>query len=270
MPADDRQEDYQLGARVMARCCGERREPGGIYVESGGGVMPPEDMLMCPPKRIGLNNILPALGMKIFYISGSSTPHIADMIGMNSYPSPVMWFEEVRMGGVSRRIPEMLARVLEPESMYFAAHKKAYVHNFDKYPHHLPCPKGKAEHVNLDALENECCTSFFWEDLKTDSENIERVGFPEDAERIRIGRERYTQEQVDEAHLLKVTLPAGEFYAYRRTGVKKPEYSKYGAFFACFSISRLVVIDDPVGGSHTEKLRSLRSSTRLIVDQVQR
>lgn len=255
-----------LGARQIPRCCGERREPGGVYVESGGGTLLPFELLLCPPKRIGHNNILPAIGMKVFQIG--ETSHVADMIGMDSYPYPAMWIEEVNIGGVSRRIAQSTANLLEPDSMLFVAHRRAYVHNFQQYAHRIACPKLKVEHADQRAIE-DCCASFFWEDFGDDCESMKKVSFPEDQDTIRIGREFYTRDQVDERFLVQVTLPAGTFYAYRRIGFT-PEYATYGAFFACFPISRLVVVDDPMEGTHVEKLRTLRNSTRMIVDHVER
>ena len=258
--------NHALGAQIIPRCCGERREPGGVYIESGGGTLSPFEMLICPPKRIGYDNILPAVGMKTFEIRGIT--HVADMIGMESYPYPVMWFEEVRIGGVSRRISLNTAKLLEPESMLFTAHRRAYVQNFEQYKHRISCPKRKFEHIRQDEIDN-CCVSFFLEDIGSECECAMHTYFPEHEERIRIGRELYTRDQVDETRLLLITLPSGTFYAYQRVGFQ-PEYADYGAFFACFAISRLVVVDDPLAGTHVKKIETLRKNTRMIVDHVER
>ena len=38
-----------IGANAVPRCCGDRRQEGGVYIECGGGTAPLEDFLLCPP-----------------------------------------------------------------------------------------------------------------------------------------------------------------------------------------------------------------------------
>jgi len=253
--------DSIFGAKAVPRACGNTRTQGGVYVENGGGVygMPIEHFFLCPSIPITDDFGISDVGVTMFKLPGSDTPHIADMIGQKFYPYPVYWIEETRYNGLSRKISQQIASKLTKDSMIFMCHRKAFVNNFNDYPHRFPCPVQK--HEDLD--KEDMCIGYFYEDI---DKNDERVHIFRDGDTVN-GKPKIDNNYSVGASQAKVILPSVEFICHLRDKKITPDYHKNGALFAAFPITRLVVVkaDD---GSHKETYEQIALSTDLIVDEV--
>lgn len=258
------------GALQMPRMCGSSRIEGGIYLENGGGDAALEEFLLCPGRMIPDNLVLPNRGVRLFH-DAEGQIHVGDMIGESSYPFPVIWLEETRVGGVSRHINKQVASQLTPGSLVFVAHKKAYTLQFNQYPHFFHCPIHKSEHQEQQNIEQ--CISYYWEDFEDMSgftsrmEDDEDIQFPAHCMQHRESLPDYMRYRKKVCHFRH---PAGfSFYGFFRRTQQKPVYWKNGAFFAAFPISRVVVVSAR-NGSHTDVLHELQDTIEIPVEEVEK
>jgi len=129
------------------RGCGDSREVGGIYMESGssGGEGIPMSMLIKDPislfdvESVGLSPV----GVKLVEIDGIT--HVFDWVGATHYPNAADFLEESIRLGLSRRIPRTADfSKLTAESRLILVHPKAYIEAPDSYwdCRPIPCPTG--------------------------------------------------------------------------------------------------------------------------------
>lgn len=255
------------GAKAMKRCCGDSRQEGGIYVENGGGTAPLENFLLCPSKIVPEELGVSAVGTTVFTFPGDflSTPHLADIIGKEHYRHPVLWLEETRYGGLSRKITEENAKKLKPESQIFIAHSQAYIYNYMHYRIKVtPCPRLKYDHDKISPPE--FCIGLFWEDLIYDAKYMEKKRFGEDPLLDNLFDMKVMQE-IEREYCIQATLPCGwKFYGFERDEDLEPEYAI--AFFAVFPITRIVVVKAK-DNSHKQRYEELKDVSNLCVDEVE-
>jgi len=111
---------------------------------------------------------LPSRGMVVARIRGDSKWHVWDVVGMKDYPYPVDFIEELRIGGLSRRMPPHLRiDLLSKDSGIFLLHDRGALLNAHEYYRHLSgysCPMGHAHQPG------EMCAGLWWCDLDLDDQ----------------------------------------------------------------------------------------------------
>lgn len=184
----------------MARRCGSRIS-GGIYLEvplSEYGE-PLESFICDPAIRLPADLAVPERGV-VLRSGADGRMMLLDYIGENNYPNVADFIEEVRVQGLSRRIPENFDfSTLDSSVLYCAIHRKGYVHNEPWYrqwalEHPLkstdgvsvetgwPCPLHKH---TIDGTHEQPCSAVWWHDIKpghgvpTEVERAVRVEQPE-------------------------------------------------------------------------------------------
>lgn len=228
-------------AIAVERGCGTRTV-GSVYCElgMGPGGMPLENFLICPPQVIDPEALgLSSIGTKI--IPYGDRYHIWDMIGKRDYPNVADYLEEVRRFGVSRKLnPSMDFSLLGEDSRILVIHARAHIENFHEYawawdtaaPYNR-CPRQNEEH---DLPEPPMmCAGVYWQDVEGGTEITPDPNDPPQLKRQVLRR-----------------MPSFVYAASRRPDGVVPQYKP--AIFASFPISRLVVINDPEGGTHKANL----------------
>lgn len=213
------------------RGCGTRVE-GGIYAECGHSPFgePLEYFLIDPPMIIDPDELgLSAVGVKLVEGPDGIT-HVMDWVGKNHYPNVADFLEEVRVLGMSRRLPKSLDfSKLQHGSRVLLVHSKAHIENHADYWNDLRefdgatrfCPQ-KHDHHNIARVE-EMCARLWWYDVIPDLSRAER-------EAMYAAGEREFERHFASAHYKAVMPPEGI------TGEYAP------AIFASFPISNLSVI----------------------------
>lgn len=226
----------------VVRLCGTR-VPGGVYATTpataGGGVgKEVERYLIDPPiYRIktseGFMPVIEAFGVTPIGVSlwrdKSGTWHLLDWVGSKSYPNVQDWIEEVRLLGVSRRVPVTLDfSLLGPKSKIFMFHSRAQIHNAAEYlldeaqlvevddETFKECPFHHEAHESGQGLG--MCVRLYRQDV-WDGESVGDENNPR-----RVLRE----------------LPAGDYAAYAPPEDVEAEYAP--AMFAAFPIVNLEVV----------------------------
>lgn len=249
------------GALQISRMCGEARQEGGIYMENGGGSSALEEFLLCPSRKIPDSVNVPARGVFVFELNGKK--HVIDMIGMNSYPWPVIWLEETRIGGVSRRVKPEVAGQLEEGSMMLIAHRRAYIDNFQDYSHVYSCPINKEIHQEPKEIE-DLCVSYFWEDLEMNKSLMTLYSeTPEYKDKDIYEKRGYALER-----MVRFNHPERPFFLHLREKQITPQYYERGAIFAIFPITRFTIVKAR-DGSHKKTLDKVSSNTNICVDEVE-
>lgn len=223
---------------MIQRLCGTR-VPGGVYATTpaAGGDQEVERFLLDPPiyqVRIGNGEMVPvidAFGVTPIGVSlwrdRSGTWHLLDWVGSHSYPNVSDWIEEVRLMGVSRRIPVTLDfEKLGPDSKIFMFHSRGHIENAAEWALAesdlveidneviRECPFGHEQHEA--GVGMGMCVRFYRQDVWD--------GDPVEGEHRRIVRE----------------LPAGDYTAFEPPEDVEAEYAP--AMFAAFPIVRLEII----------------------------
>jgi hypothetical protein len=166
----------------MTRRCGNRVE-GGIYLEvplSAYGE--PIESFICDTAIIVTDDLeIPERGV-VLRTGANGQQMLLDYIGENNYPNVLDFIEEVRVQGLSRRIPANFDfSQLNGEVMYCAVHKRGYVHNEPWYRQFAqanplrdetrgisfetpwPCPRHKH---TIDGTHEQPCSAVWWHDVK--------------------------------------------------------------------------------------------------------
>jgi len=217
----------------IPRGCGERKQ-GGIYGECGLSPFgrPLEDFLMDPPVPIDVAALgVSPIGVTLLADPATGATHILDWIGETYYPNVTDMLEEVRRFGLSRRLPRTLDfSRLDGQSRLLLVHRRALL--LDPAPYladrQRACPKELPEHASP-AAPTPHCAALWWEDV--------RHGEPE---------ARPDPRQV------RRSMPSFSYLA--RCAPAAASDRSAPAIVASFPLSRLVVIDDPEGGTHEAAL----------------
>lgn len=248
--------DQTSAAIPIKRGCGTRKK-GGIYAECGlDPVMgaPVETFLIDPPMELGI--AIPPRGVLLTTVQ--NVPVLVDHVGSAFYPNVADFVEEVRVAGVSRRLPlDLDYGALTPETMLLLTHEKACIANASDLPKPWSCAKRREEHEQPDY--ELTCSWHWWHDV---------VG----------GRALSAEEQAQCPDLarkyVRVTsrpcwvereMPSFKYRAHAWAGDEPPRYRE--AAFMMVGLSRLVVIRDPQEGTH-ERALELASKGKLKVEVV--
>ena len=224
---------------ALKRGCGTRIK-GGCYweLECSPYGAPVETFLLDPPIPVPENVRLSAIGVKIFQRNGLW--HILDHVGSTRYPNVQDFVEEVRLLGLSRRLPSTLDfSKITVGSRIILAHSRACVENPEEYPERY-CPKGIEEHKE----PAQMCAGIWMEDVEDGASSMK-------------------DPPVDYRWVLR-NMPSFQYAARHRPEGASPQYVE--AFFASFPASRLVVVRDPDGG-HVDALEKARG-TKIPVEVV--
>ena len=251
------------------RGCGASRDYGGVYLEVGLSKFgaPLEDFLFdpviaCDWKKLGLSPRQPLL-----------MPHengrvdVVDWVGETHYPNPSDFLEEVRRLGLSRKLElsHKQYELLSSESRILIVLPRAYIHpqiikhasisnmNLVDYPWRF-CPKDQHESrpsQGINTIFEEPCAGYLWQRTDHGSKPILEDSYPDG---------RYVER----------VMPAFTYQAVRSCDAfldADPAMFQPG-FVASFQIGRLVVVNDPDGKQHEEKLDKLKAAN-LRVDLVE-
>ena len=201
------------------RGCG-RRTKGGVYAEcplSPFGT-PIEAFLVEPPIEIDRQSLgLSEIGVKLLDKDGIT--NIYDWVGERFYPNVADFVEEVRVMGLSRRLPRTLdfARITQ-RSRIVLIHRRAMIRNWQKLSTEpISCPKGLEHKPDF-----RCCVGAWWHDV-TPLLNLNSVGVGVRA------------------------MPSFNYTAHDAQAT--PTYGT-PAIFMWLPVNRLAVIRDPEGGTH--------------------
>lgn len=232
------------------RGCGSSRVAGGIYAFCGMSPVgkPLEHFIIDPPIPVtdeeGNPLQVKSRGVTLFEYNG--VWHILDKVGSKFYPNVLDYLEEVRLYGLSRRLPGNLDfSKLTRDSRIFMVHERGLVKNLADYERWC-CPKQKLEHRPED--HPEACAGVWWEDIEFDPKRVT----PIDSEKNKKGRN------------VMVKLASGVHYhaRLRPARIEKPEYQM--AIIARFPIMLQVV----KGPNSDENLIKARKSG-LRVEEVE-
>ena len=201
------------------RGCGVR-QAGGMYWEASvGGAMaalldPP---IIVDPDRFGLTSV----GVRIVAFGGAH--HILDIVGDSHYPSVADFVEEMRVYGVSRRIPRTVnVGLLTPASQLLLIHRKAYILNWSDYrPSRDFATYSCMRSIEQHRIGLGMCSAMWWEDFGPGDGT---AGWSGDRS-------------------INRPMPDGNSYSaqYRPTGIT-PQYST--AIFARVPLSQIAVVQD--------------------------
>lgn len=218
----------------VRRGCGERKQ-GGIYGECGLSPFgrPLEDFLMDPPVAVDAATLgLSPIGVTLLPDGRTGATHILDWIGEDCYPNVTDMLEEIRRFGLSRRLPRTLdfAR-LDARSRILLVHRRALL--LDPLPYLADqtrlCPKGLPDHAPS-VQPAPHCAALWWEDVQGGAAVAGSA----------------------DPRLVRRSLPSFRYDARRAPDGASGRTTP--AIFASFPLSRLVVIDDPEGKTHTAAL----------------
>ena len=249
------------GATPIARGCG-RRKAGGVYAELqvGPGGIPLEEFLLDPPIPVdGLSSVTP-VGVSTLERGGAT--HVLDWIGSEHYPNVADFIEEVRVAGLSRRLPGSFDfSKLSDESRILTIHARAYVENTSEirqktWATRYHCPKRLDAHVDV---SSETCLGVAWEDV----EHGESIAIDAGPTALIAGR-MVTVPNDWRARLVRRKMPGFTYCAYQRPEGVSARYRP--AIFGSFPIGRLAVVRDPLDRSHELPLVSARTSKMEVAE----
>ena len=131
---------------MATRGCGDR-VAGGIYLEvqTSDRGLPVEHFLVDSPIPVDKDELgITPIGVKL--IDRNGIFHVFDWVGTEFYPNVADFVEEVRVLGLSRRVPKTLdfSKITE-QSKIILLHSRAWDDNYAKYPKATigPCPKSR-------------------------------------------------------------------------------------------------------------------------------
>lgn len=219
----------------IVRGCGTRKH-GGIYAECGLSPWgePLEHFMVDPPVPVDAAALgLSPIGVTLITDPGSGATHVLDWVGEEAYPNVADFLKEVRRFGLSRRLPRTLpfAR-LDGQSRVVLVHRRASMADATAYTDdwRRPCPKQLTDHLQPTTAPS-LCAAVWWEDV-TGGVPIEPVG----------------SDDRHDARLIRRSMPSFSYLARMAPPSAAPDYVP--AIFASFPVARLVVIEDPEGGTH--------------------
>lgn len=233
----------QSFAPPAERGCGMRVQ-NGVYAECGLSPhgRPVEFFLIDPPLPVPDTVLagLPNIGVQLFERDGIW--HVLDRVGLEHYPTPVDFVEEVRRLGVSRRLPRTLDfSKLTPESRLLLVHDRAW---FADALDHVPafrCTREHHKHTPEDMLGADFCAGMWWENAFN--------GEPASD---------------DDPRDVRCTMPSFQYSARRI--VPPAELAYQPAFFMRVPITNIAVIQ----GSVSDMIAAdIRRKTRLEVREVE-
>jgi len=217
----------------VERGCGTRVQ-GGLYVETnlGGKGLPIEDFLVDEPKEIDATFLgVSKIGVTVVKIGDYY--HILDWVGDMYYHLPSDFIEEVRLYGMSRRVPKIKdIEKLTNNSKIYLIHSKANLANFKdiRGKESIKCMCGKEEHT-LPYSGN--CISLLYAQKQLSNANVSTT----------INKGSYS-----------VKMPSFE-YEMIDTNVTQ-RYGSNPAIFMALPIHNLTVITDKVGDSHLDVIEN--------------
>ena len=126
-----------MPAEIGPRGCGDKRVPGGVYLESAFGPngLPFETFLIDPPLVLTRDQLasIPRLGIQLAPDRGG-VMNVLDWIGEANYPYAPDFIEEGRRRGFSRKInPNVDLSALSRGSRMFFMHAKGALSNWREY-----------------------------------------------------------------------------------------------------------------------------------------
>lgn len=264
--------EFYIADPTPVRECGQRKE-GGIYVEFGlsvGGA-PLEHFLLDPPIPTSQLTLISSTdtvirklnprGMTVARLCEHGPYHLFDWVGMDNYPNVADFVEEVRLHGLSRRVPKTAQfDLLDKRSRIIIVHARGYVHNFADYYDAVQlrnpkrkwdaiwrCPRGRFEHLHQ--VPDEMCSGIWWLDLDP---RAQVAPYP------RVGKHGFPLVERKMTHM-------AYYVALRPAGIS-PVYEP--AVAASFPIWRLAVVKAEDGSHETSRAAAERS--RLPVVEVER
>jgi hypothetical protein len=230
------------------RGCGTRVQ-GGVYAECrlGADGDPIESFLIDPPVKVPMEALgLSAVGIRLTQHKDGFPTHILDVVGASYYPNVADFVEEVKVLGLSRRLPTSLDfSELSPGSRIILAHSKAVIENPDSFYEewekgtrleHVPCPKEIVGHIGTASPH---CAHLWWHDIQLDDRCA-----------------------VLESGQVRVGLPSLAYQAYLRPEGWTPKHEH--GFFLSLPLTNVTVIkaDDD---SHEETYESVQNNCGLPV-----
>jgi hypothetical protein len=256
--SEERNAEYDVAVPVE-RGCG-RRQAGGIYLEVGlaPGGQPTEHFLCDPPVPLDAAQIGLAPQGVILFDTHKGT-HVLDWVGSVFYPNVADFVEEVRRFGLSRRAQRNIDfSRLAPGASILLAHSRAVI--ADPLPYYrqwsadhglapFPCPKGNETHANypvtlasVGRATPQCtCAGIWWQDIEDGKSAI-----------------------CDSQHGTRChsavtrTMPSFGYSGHA------PADGVVGAYelgiFMRLPLSRIVVVNDPEGGTHEQAMQAASRS----------
>ncbi len=224
---------------MTARCCGAARTKGGVYAVCGlsEGGSPIEDFLLDPPIQLPKGLDLAPQGVTL--IERGSAHHCLDWVGKKFYPNVADFVEEVKVMGMSRRLPTSTEfSQLRRGSKQILVHPKAILAHPEQYrpvmpkgaPKRYACPQSIDVHEFGRLTDGGCpmCARLWWDDLVDADKPVD----PDKPDSRCVIRE----------------MPWGEYQGHKRPEGAIPEYMP--GMFAAFPITSLEIVRDPEGGAH--------------------
>lgn len=216
---------------MTTRGCGDRVE-GGIYFECRPGIggKPVEYFLFCPPVPVPEEWGLTPVGSRLIL------DNVVDWIGESHYPNVLDWIEEVRIFGISARMPSNFPfEQLTMESRFMPVHRRGLIGNYEEMRLYFPNGKREANCPSLTHGASEGpCAGLWWEDVQGGEES------PRDKWRWSRPVER--------------AMPSFKYVANRAPDGFVPRYTP--AILGAFPLTRIVVVH---GADSKEKLSRISS-----------
>lgn len=248
---------------ILERGCGVRTR-GGVYAELGLSRfgMPIEHFLVCPPKPLDVKGLgLTAINLRL--IERNDAFHVLDWVGVSGYPNPTDDIEEIRRFGMSAKLELPKAEdylKLSSRSRILRVHPYAWIVDRRRYWEERIgmaelgyqwdyCPKGIREHVKGYKIS-------YNEQMKKDANFQPPMCLGLLYEDVAMGRKA---EDGMEREILR-EMPSFDYRAFHRPN--DAEVDNYlPAVYLSLPIQRLVVVNDPIGKRHEEKIEKLRGSS---------
>jgi hypothetical protein len=175
------------------------------------------------------------IGIELVELDGVT--HILDWIGEEHYEYPADFIEEIRMFGLSRRLPKTLDfSRLGPQTRIICIHARATITNrFDWTQEDVPeslcglyVKAGTDYHIEQ---PNEMCSRHWWTIPPTDA----------------------SRQETDTSRLVR-HLPSLAYFIWPPTEDVEPEYRP--GIFAMYPLTRICVIESE-DGSHVDTVTSI-------------
>lgn len=253
------------GAVPVERGCGSR-QAGGAYFETGlsDNGLPVEAFLFDPPGALTQETIqamgIRPVGVTLTAPGPDGVVHVIDWIGSKFYPNVADLIEETRRYGLSRRLPKNLDfSALTRDSRIVLAHSNAVILSPEPYWRErrvtagmVWCPKTIEDHLvpeppfGHSVRPGPHCAGLWWDDVTGGADDLVALS-----------------EEYDE-RAVRRTMPA---FTYRARKAPAEATGRYlPGLFAAFPCSRIVVVRDPEGGSHTETQQRASRATGIAVE----